>query len=109
MPEGDLPQESVDESPSKGGIHRRSVIGARVVVRMGIVGAIVFEITHEGGVITDRLGIEGFQALVLKHPLRHLAAGDQLTRGAGDDAYNGGAPILGVGGHLILLNTLLLR
>jgi hypothetical protein len=74
-----------------------------------IVGAKVFEVAHEGGIITDNLGIEGFQALIVKHPLRHLAAGDQLISGAGDDDYNSDAPIFGVGGHLILPETHPLR
>jgi hypothetical protein len=63
----------------------------------------MFELAHEGSVITSGLGIEGFQAFIVKHPLRHLAAGDQLSNGVGDNYYNGGAPIRGVGGHLTLL------
>jgi hypothetical protein len=74
-------------------------------VRMGIVGAVVFEVAHEGSVITGSLGIEGFQALVVKHPFRHLAAGDQLRSGVGDDEDHDGAPIRGGGGQLILLTT----
>jgi hypothetical protein len=70
---------------------------------MRVVGAVVLEVTHEGSVITGSLGIECFQTFIVKHPLRHLAADDQLSNGVGDDHYNGGAPILGVGGRLILL------
>jgi hypothetical protein len=70
---------------------------------MWVVGAVVLEVTHEGSVITGSLGIEGFQTFIVKHPLRHLAADDQLSNGVGYDHYNGGAPILGVGGHFTLL------
>jgi hypothetical protein len=78
-------------------------VRAWIAVRLDIVGAIVFEVAHESGIITDALGYGGVQALIVKHPLRHLAIGDQLTCSVGNEDENSSAPLFCIGRHGIFL------
>jgi hypothetical protein len=68
-----------------------------------IVGTIVVEVAHEGGVIADALGNGGVKALIVKHALRHLSIFDQLANGMGDDDDNSRAPLFCIGRHGMFL------
>jgi hypothetical protein len=87
----------------KSGIFSCPEVRTRIAVCLEIVGTIVVEVAHKGGIIADALGNGGVKALIVKHALRHLSIFDQLANGMGDDDHNSSAPLFCIGWHGMFL------